>query len=115
MPSTARSLLAVGERAAEDAADLTVEHIWHDHGYSDARASSLGDGQLMHVDTSAGRWTGIFAKTDKVEDVTNAAVAAKGLSGSFNLVHDAVVLEPVTATLVSFGLAAEIVVELVAV
>lgn len=74
------------------------------------------DEVTVEVGTPKGLFTGTFAKTAKVEDVINAAVNAKGIDSgeSLELVHNGQVLQPVQRTLVSFGFAGTVKLELVA-
>ena len=74
------------------------------------------DEVTREVATRKGLFTGTFPKTAKVEDVIAAAVAAKGIDSgeSLELVYNGQVLQPVQRTLVSFGLAGVVKLELVA-
>jgi hypothetical protein len=100
-----RSLQSIGERCERDAYDLTVEHVWVDLGYTDHREAAVGiDNLILHIETSVGRFTGVFAKIRKIEDAVLVVLLRMGLSGYHDLVFNEVVLEPVDRTLVSFGL-----------
>jgi len=70
----------------------------------------------LEVGTPKGLFTGTFPKTAKVEDVIAAAVDSLGLDrgDTLELVHDGQSLTPVQRTLVSFGLAGTVQLELVA-
>ena len=71
---------------------------------------------IVEVGTPKGLFTGTFPKTAKVEDVITAAAASLGLDrgDTLELVHEGQPLEPVQRTLVSFGLAGTVQLELVA-
>jgi len=70
----------------------------------------------VEVGTPKGLFTGTFPKTAKVEDVIATAVDSLGLErgDTLELVHDGQTLKPVERTLVSFGLAGTVQLELVA-
>lgn len=70
----------------------------------------------VEVGTPKGLFTGTFPKTAKIEDVIAAAVDSLGLDrgDTLELVHDGQTLTPVERTLVSFGLAGTVQLELVA-
>lgn len=70
----------------------------------------------LEVGTPKGLFTGIFAKTAKIAEVIAAAVNNLGLDGGdlLELVHNGEILQPVQRTLVSFGLAGTVQLELVA-
>lgn len=70
----------------------------------------------LQIGTPKGLFSGTFPKTAKVEDVIEAAVEAKGIDGgeALELVYNGEVLQPVQRTLVSFGLAGTVLLELVA-
>jgi len=70
----------------------------------------------VEVGTPMGLFTGVFAKTAKIADVVAAAVQSLGLDGgeTLELVQDGEVLKPVERTLVSFGFAGTVQLELVA-
>lgn len=70
----------------------------------------------LEVGTSKGLFTATFPKTAKVEDVIAAAVDSLGLDrgDTLELVHNGQTLQPVQRTLVSFGLAGTVQLELVA-
>lgn len=74
------------------------------------------DEVTLEVATPKGLFTGTFPKTAKVEDVIKAAVDAKGIDSgeSLELFYNGQVLQPVQRTLVSFGLAGTVKLELVA-
>lgn len=71
----------------------------------------------VEVGTPKGLFTGVFAKTAKIADVIAAAVQALGIDGgdTLELVHNGEPLKPVERTLVSFGLAGTVQLELVAI
>lgn len=70
----------------------------------------------LEIGTPKGLFSGTFPKTAKVEDAINAAVDAKGLDGgeALELIYNGEVLQPLQRTLVSFGLAGTVMLELVA-
>ena len=70
----------------------------------------------LEIATPKGLFTDTFAKTTKIQDVINAAIAALGLDGgdSLELVHNGQVLQPVQRPLVSFGLEGTVQLDLVA-
>lgn len=70
----------------------------------------------LEIGTPKGLFSGTFPKTAKVEDVIEAAVEAKGIDSgeALELVYNGEVLQPVQRTLVSFGLAGTVSLELVA-
>jgi hypothetical protein len=70
----------------------------------------------VEVGTPRGLFTGIFAKTSKIQDVIDAVVEDKDLNSGdeLELVHNGQVLEPNSRTLVSFGLSGTVQLELVA-
>lgn len=70
----------------------------------------------VEVGTPKGLFTGTFPKTAKIEDVIAAAVNSLGLDrgDTLELVHDGQPLAPIQRTLVSFGLAGAVQLELVA-
>ena len=74
------------------------------------------DEVTVEVGTPKGLFTGIFAVTAKIADVIAAAVSSLGLDtgDSLELVHNGQILQPVQRTLVSFGLAGMVQLELVA-
>ncbi len=112
---TQRSLQELTERAAEDAADLTVQHVWPDFGYGAARDAAVGDANLiLHIDTSIGRHTSLFRKTATVRATIGATMVAMELSGAHGLEQAAVALTPIGNDLDSFGLANDDVLDLVA-
>ncbi|HNP37741.1 MAG TPA: hypothetical protein PKK10_18010 [Woeseiaceae bacterium] len=71
---------------------------------------------VVEVGTPKGLFTGTFPKTAKVENVIAAAVDSLGLerADTLELVHDGQPLAPVQRTLISFGLAGTVQLELVA-
>jgi exopolysaccharide biosynthesis protein len=81
----------------------------HGQGHDD-------DEVTLDVGTPKGLFTGTFPKTAKVEHVIEAAVNAKGIDSgeSLELVYNGKVLQPAQRTLVSFGLAGTVKLELVA-
>ena len=70
----------------------------------------------VEVGTPKGLFTGTFPKTAKVADVIAAAVDSLGLErrDTLELVQNGHPLQPVERTLVSFGLAGTVQLELVA-
>ena len=70
----------------------------------------------VEVGTPKGLFTGTFPKTAKVADVIAAAVDSLGLErgDTLELVQNGQPLQPVERTLVSFGLAGTVQLELVA-
>ena len=70
----------------------------------------------IDVATPKGLFTGTFPKTAKIADVIAAAVDSLGLDrgDTLELVHDGQPLTPIQRTLVSFGLAGTVQLELVA-
>lgn len=70
----------------------------------------------LQIGTPKGPFTGTFSKTTKIEDVIAAAVNSLGLDrgDTLELIHNGEPLTPVTRTLVSFGLAGTVSLELVA-
>lgn len=74
------------------------------------------DEVTVKVGTPKGLFTGIFAKTAKIAEVIAAAVSSLGLDGGdlLELIHNGEILHPVQRTLVSFGLAGTVQLELVA-
>lgn len=79
------------------------------HGHSENEVTLV-------VATPKGLFTETFPKTAKIEDVITAAVNAKCIDSgeSLELVYNGQVLQPVQRTLVSFGLAGTVKLELVA-
>lgn len=76
-----------------------------------------GDDEVtLEVGTPKGLFTGTFPVTAKIEDVIAAAVKAKDIDSgeALELVYNGQVLQPVQRTLVSFGLAGTVKLELVA-
>ena len=74
------------------------------------------DQLTITVATPAGVFTGTFDKTDKVQDVIDAAVAAKDLdpNEAFELFHVGEALIPLESTLISHQLEDGVSLELVA-
>ena len=70
----------------------------------------------LEVATPNGVFAGTFTKTTKVGEVIDAVVKDRQLADgdSFELVQDGDVLQPEQRTLVSFGLAGTVLLELVA-
>ena len=70
----------------------------------------------VEVGTPKGLFTGTFPKTAKIADVIDAAVNSLGLDrgDTLELVHNGQSLTPAERTLVSFGLAGTVPLELVA-
>src|SRR5262249_51878407 len=81
------------------------------------RSRDMQDNVVLEIATPNGVFTQTFPKTAKVEEVIAAAVAAQHLAAgdAFDLVHNGVVLQPKQRTLVSFGLAGTVELELVAI
>jgi hypothetical protein len=76
----------------------------------------MQDQITVNVGTPKGPFMGTFSKTTKIEEVIRAAVEALKIDGGelLELVKDGQVLQPVQRTLVSFGLAGTVSLELVA-
>ncbi len=109
-----RSLLTVVERAVEDAVDLTVEHVWPDLGYSAARDEAVGAANIiLHVDTSLGRHTSLYRRTNTPRGVIAEAMATMDIEAATGLLNGADALTPVNNSLDSFGLANDDVLDLV--
>ena len=92
--------------ANEHAEAIAKDKDGHGHG---------GDEIILDVATPKGPWTGAFPKTTKVSEVIATIVKDVGLENeSFQLIWKDKPLEPVSRTLVSFGLEGTVRLSLVA-